>query len=95
MDGHDAGVDSAAIPQFDQCCIRLLLDEFFQPIQLPASELRRPSTPVRLGRDRASFPPTLEEPTDPCRADPVELGDMLPAATLLIAGLHDPLPQIH
>ena len=59
MDGHDAGVNCAAIPQLGKGGVRLLLDEFPQPLQLPAGELRWPSAAVWLGSDRAPFTPTL------------------------------------
>jgi hypothetical protein len=95
MDGHDARINSAAIPQLDQRRIRLLFHEFLQPIQLPAGKLRRASATVSFRCDRAPFTSSLQEPTNPCRADPVKPGDMRPAAALLVAGLHDPFPQIH
>jgi len=95
MDGHDAGVDAAAIPQLLQRRVRLLFYQLLQPIQLLAGDLGPPPTAVGSGCDGAQFTSALQEPSNPCRADPVELGDMLPAASLPIAGPHDPFPKIH
>jgi hypothetical protein len=95
MNGHDAGGHSGVIPQFHQRGIGLLLDQFLQSLQSLPGILGRPSAPVRLGRDRPRFPPTLQQPTDPCRTDPEKLGQALPRAVFLSASLHDPFPQIH
>ncbi len=95
MDGHDAGVNPAAVLELRQGGIRLLFHEFLESLQLPAGELRRPSATVGLGRNCAPFPPPLQEATDPRRTDPEKLGNMLAPTTLLIAGPHDPFPQIH
>jgi hypothetical protein len=72
-----------------------LLEQFLQPIQSLPGILGRPPTSVRLRRDRSWFPTTLQQPTDPRRADPEKPGYTLPRAMFLIAGLHDPLSQVH
>ena len=95
MDGHDAAIDAAAIPQLDQRRVRLLLNQFLQPVQPLARDLGPPSAAVRLRGNRPPLPSPLQQSPNPCRADPVKPGDVLPGASLLIAGPHDPFPQIH
>lgn len=94
MNRHDAGVDAGAIQKLLQSCVRLLVNQSLELVELAATELGRLAATARPGREVSVLTPTLQQPTYPCRADIEKLGNFRPFATLLITCPHDPFPQV-
>jgi hypothetical protein len=81
-----------AIAQFGQRCVRLIQNQctdLFEPL---ATEERRKTATMRLGRDGLGFSSSLQESPDKSRAHTEAIGNLRPGFKILIAGLNDTHP---
>ncbi len=93
--GHQTARHPAALTQFPQRRVRLLLNGLFQLLQRTLREGWRMTAAVTSRPIGSVVSPSLEQAIDPGWRNAKLLGDLRPRPRARITRLDDPIPQVH